>query len=141
MDDRPIRATWHCRHYRYQPGVGPICGMGRDISGATANKACMPLYDGHENCPLREDYTDAEREAWAGHQKEQFNRIGVRNTSFSDPVPCNSSQQFPCACGNGTMRVQRGRKRAYINCSCDLSPIELNLGTSGEWPKKGKADG
>lgn len=68
--DRPLRASFHCRHYSYVGGMqgGPRCARGADLNAPGAAQPCMPAANKAGKpfpfCGLREEYTDAERETW-----------------------------------------------------------------------------
>ena len=130
---RPVRATNHCRHYEYTFGLhdmGPKCAKGVDQTHGV--EACMPGTT--SICPLREDYSDAERAAWQEYTNKSLAQGVFRFESISCPIGRNSGQTFPCNCGHGDVHVGRGDKRAYINCSCGLGEVQVNIGHSGTWP-------
>jgi hypothetical protein len=77
--DRPLRASFHCRHYSYEGGLsgGPRCARGIDLSAPAATRPCMPgdrpgQKPVGDQCSSREEYTDGEREAWMVYRERRM---------------------------------------------------------------------
>lgn len=130
-DKPPIRATGHCRHYRYNNG--PTCSVGVDLSAGGSALKCLPNPNG--SCPKREEYTTKEHAEWKEWQEWHLQQVIQRRSGVTRPVPCNTSVDYECPCGRGIARVQRGFARVYISCVCGVGRVEYNLGHTGEWPK------
>lgn len=138
MFEKPLRATKHCRHYSYELGLngrGPQCAVECDLSDPKSTNECMPDV-AKSLCSKREEYTQQEREEWQDWLESESERHSVRMTSIDQPIPTNSQIKFDCACKAGTVAAARGRKRAYINCSCDLGELQINIGHEKAWPKQ-----
>ena len=139
--ERPLRATHHCRHYSYRntglaglrsgdPG-GPQCALGVDLSAPRASKPCMPpgtfpFQEGDRPCPLRENFTDAERAEWKRWTDSRLQRMGV----VLQAIPGSSADRkkrehwgetgsFPCpACKTGTVRWSRASSNGHVHAAC-----------------------
>jgi hypothetical protein len=121
---KPIVATNHCRHYKYNNG--PKCAQGLDLSAPRAALACMPEIKDAPACELRAEYTDVERAAWAAWRDERAARMIV----ILAEIPGSSrdrkkrdfwgqSGAFPCpACDWGVVRWVRAASNGHVNAAC-----------------------
>lgn len=136
--DKPLKATRHCRHYDYvrspdKEKDGPQCACGIDLRekpGAT--QPCMPpnvVFDRNapqpEPCVWREEFTDAERDAWERYRVESLARAAV----VMEKIPGSADRkhrntwgttgQLDCpACGTGIVRWSRSRVNGHLFAGC-----------------------
>ena len=107
------------------------------MSAPGSENKCMPEERG--GCAKRQEYTEAERADWQDWQEIRWELDSVRMSGIKEPLPTGMALTYKCPCGKGTAKAERGIKRVYVNCTCDLGRIELNIGHAGEWPKREKA--
>lgn len=136
MFKHPTRATKHCRHYSYELGLngkGPLCA--KDVFLGNTSP-CMPDPPFAPYCSSREEYTEQEHEEWSAWSEDRMQKQNIRFKSIDKPIACNSQIKFDCQCeDSGTIAAARGSKRGYINCSCDLGEIQINIGHVNAWPQ------
>lgn len=120
----PLRATHHCRHYSYllnSDDHGPRCARGLDVSGPGASRPCWPsaAADGYA-CDLREEYTEAEREAWHVYTKERTDRMRLIWPLIPDKAEGRGkSGTFECpACDGGVVRWSRTSVNGHVWAAC-----------------------
>lgn len=134
----PLRATKHCRHYSYVLPVtrkdsGPHCAVGIDLSEPGATKRCMP--DSDCPCHAREDYTQAERDAWAAAKSASLDRLVAAIDALPHPIPLNTSGTVLCPSCDGRLSYARWHRGAEIACSdktCCGS--RFNVAAGADWP-------
>lgn len=129
---KPLRASGHCRHYSYKNG--PRCALGVNISGGVCTDKCMPEPKAY--CTGREEYTADEHTAWHKWLAWHDERGELRASGVVEPIACNTHRDYACPCGEGTARVQRGLRRVYMSCTCEVGHWEYNIGHENEWPSK-----
>jgi hypothetical protein len=127
--DRPLHATFHCRHYDYVGGMqgGPRCAGGVDLSAPLSTKPCMPRPAPADACAKREEYTDAEREAWMiWHERrmEAQAKIMVEIPGSSRDRKkrdgWGKSGAFGCpACDWGIVRWSRAATNGHLGAACN----------------------
>jgi hypothetical protein len=131
---RPIRATWHCRHYSYEPGPGggPRCALGADQSAGV--QPCMPKPRGE--CPKREEYTDAERAAWEAETKASLKRVGNAVGALPHPIPLRSTGKVQCPNCGGQLHYSRWERGAAVECETPhcVGPVRFNIAAGADWP-------
>lgn len=125
----PLRATYHCRHYSYEnTGLagwragnhgGPACARGVDLrTEPGAALKCMPQESGRScpPCSLREDFSDAERAAWAAERDASARRIIL----ICAAIPAEGLDgSLPCpACGGGIVHWSRAPSNRHLAASC-----------------------
>lgn len=131
---KPPRASKHCRHYTYRhaglDGIrrgdlgGPACARGIPLGEPRATNACMPEPVG-STCSQREEYTEAERQAWAAWKDEGMARMVVvmaaipGSASKADRATWGTSGSFTCpACEVGTVRWTRAGSNGHLHAAC-----------------------
>src|SRR6187551_1731514 len=116
MSERPIRASKHCRHYSYEPGLqgGPRCARGCDQKSGTG--PCMPPPYQKGECASREDYTDAERSAWEAEVQASMVRLGKAVEVLPHPIPLRTDGTAPCPNCSGTLHYSRWHRGASLQC-------------------------
>lgn len=135
---RPLRATRHCRHYSYERGPdfnanGPRCAAGVDLSAAGAAGACMPEPRGA--CSAREEYSNAEREAWKAACDASQNRLGAAIAALPAPIPLRTGGHVPCPNCGGEIRFDRWHRGASLACSTDgCCAARFNIAAGADWP-------
>lgn len=129
----PPHATRHCRHYSYVPATGPRCSMAVDLTGRGDALKCMPdvmrestrnsllLNHGRvvdqDDCDFREEYTDAEREAWEAWRTKKLAISIVITASLPDGEPGSTGALQCPSCIFGTIRWTRA-SNGHIWASC-----------------------
>lgn len=126
--DKPLRATFHCRHYAYEnTGLagwragnhgGPLCARGVDLrTEPGAARACMPP-DGATPppCPQREEFTAEERAVWRDWVDARVTRAviimaAIPQAGFTGSLTCP-------ACGIGTVRWSRALNNGHLAADC-----------------------
>ena len=131
---RPIRATSHCRHYSYEPGLkgGPRCARNVDQSAGVG--PCMPEPKGR--CPSREDYTDAERAAWRAEMNASMERLRVAVGALPRAIPLNTQGQIECPNCGAPLHYARWHRGAEIKCETRfcVGPVHFSIAAGADWP-------
>lgn len=139
--ERPPRATKHCRHYSYERGKnyldgGPRCAVGIDLSAPGASFVCMP--DKAETrcpCPKREEYTEAEREAWQRSVADGMERLGAAVQALPKAIPLRTGGNIECPNCGGSLRYDRWHRGAEIKCSTEgCCGAHFNIAAGADWP-------
>ncbi|MGY3588012.1 hypothetical protein [Bradyrhizobium sp. USDA 4350] len=129
--DRPLRATFHCRHYSYVGGMqgGPRCARDADLTAPLATKPCMPGASPKtppDGCKLREEYTDAEREAWMIYRETRMEaqakimvKIPGSSRDTKKRAHWGETGSFGCpACDWGIVKWSRARNNGHLWAAC-----------------------
>lgn len=138
--ERPLRATHHCRHYSYELGLqgrGPLCAQGIDLSGQSgASLLCgSTVAENHRPCPKREEYTDAEREAWRTHLDASRVRLGNAVQALPKPIPLRTQGHVDCPNCDGQLHYARWHRGAEIKCtSPSCAHAHFNIEAGKDWP-------
>jgi hypothetical protein len=137
----PIKATHHCRHYDYKPGLGdhdgPQCAKGLDNRQSGGARRCMPSasFPNQEHCPKREEFTAKERAEYKEFQVDQTMRLMAVIPLIPASHRPKEDQQFwgkrgsfkcPC-CQDGTVKWSRSPNNGHIWAMCD-TPNCLAMG-------------
>jgi hypothetical protein len=133
---RPIRATNHCRHYSYERGLkgGPRCARGVVLEGAGCVLPCLPDPSGTP-CSLREEYTDAEREAWKAESAASMDRLGKAVTALPRAIPLNTSGKIECPNCGGNLHYGRWHRGAEIRCETPFcANAHFSIAAGKDWP-------
>ena len=136
--ERPLRATHHCRHYSYAPGLsgGPRCAAGVDMSVPGSTRPCMP--DANVQCAERVEYTEAERAAWEAFKAEGMVRLAKAVEAIPEPISCGGSGSCKCPlCEGGDLQWSRASNgHVWLTCSdrdC-IGPVHFNIDRKTVWP-------
>jgi hypothetical protein len=135
---RPLRATFHCRHYSYERSVrleesGPRCALGIDLTDGPVLK-CLP--DPVELCESREDYRESERAAWAVWQSQRMKRLGAALQALPKAIPLRSGGHVDCPSCGGQIRYDRWEGGAELHCSTeDCCGARFNIARGADWPQ------
>jgi hypothetical protein len=137
--ERPLRARHNCRHYSYEPGLqgGPRCAAGVDMSGPGASGPCLLPEHQRGTCEKREEYTDAEREAWSTFRDQAMERLGRSVQALPAPIPLNTSGKIACPnCDGGELRYARWHRGAEIQCTTPncCGPVHFSIAAGADWP-------
>lgn len=124
--ERPLHASQHCRHYSYAHDKlhgGPTCALGIDLSAPGSALRCMPAPK--VPCDKREEYTDAERRAWAAWRDERTARmlrilIMIPGSAAKRDETWGKSGNFKCpACDGGTVSWARASNNGHVSAACN----------------------
>lgn len=127
--DRPLRATYHCRHYSYEGGMkgGPLCAAGVDLRAPGINVLpCMPKDKERPPCDKRAEYTDDERAAWEAYTDEGMKRWAVimqqmpgSSTDRKNRPEWGKRGEFACpGCNAGTVHWARSSYNGHLRARC-----------------------
>ena len=127
---KPIRATYHCRHYSYKNGPG--CAVGGAQSPGVNH--CLP--NPIERCPLREEYTDQERDNWNKFVAEKMARLGLAVEALPKAIPLSTSGKIECPNCKGVLHYSRWNRGAAIQCETAhcVGPVHFNIAAGKDWP-------
>lgn len=134
---RPLPASEHCRHYSYVAGMdgGPRCAVG--LQGGEPKlplRTCCSTPP--EACPGRQEYTDAERDAWEAWSEARTLRILHALSALPKKIPVNTSGVVTCPNCGGQLRYARWHRGAGIVCSTsNCCEARFNLAANAEWPQ------
>ncbi|WP_102226839.1 hypothetical protein [Acidimangrovimonas sediminis] len=144
---RPLRATGHCRHYRYErgdllSGTGPCCAREVSLRKLGAALACMPTPAADAYCPLRQEYTAAERQMWKEFGDALHHRIAQAIAALPAPIPLNTSGHVPCPnCEGGELYYARWDRGAAIQCNTEnCAGARFSIERGADWPAKPEED-
>ena len=144
---RPLRATRHCRHYSYERGdllsaSGPRCARKVSLEKPGAALACLPTPAASAYCPLREESTAAERQAWLAHVDARLARLSAAIAALPAPTPLNTSGKVPCPnCEGGTLHYARWDRGAAIGCTTEnCAEARFSIDHGVDWPPKPEED-
>ena len=141
---RPLRATHHCRHYSYEPGLkgGPRCAKGLDpfaSPGFVLRRCCS---EPTEVCHARQEYTDAEREAWEVASAAGMDRLGKAVQALPRAIPLRTSGEIVCPNCEGRLRYARWHRGAEIACSTPgCCGAHFNIAAGADWPAHRAGEG
>lgn len=136
MTERPIRASKHCRHYSYTPGFngGPRCARGIVLEGTGCVLPCLPEPRG-KPCLLREEYTDAEREAWKAESVANLERLGKAVSALPRAIPLRTSGKIECPNCGGVLHYARWHRGAEIRCETKFCcGAHFRIAAGQDWP-------
>ena len=108
--------SFHCRHYSYKPGDGPVCAVDALHADGTVVR-CMPTPQ-RDACPKREEYTEAEKDA----QESDMFASAENLMKVLALIPVKSTAgEIPCpVCGTGTVTYRYfGLRAIRVWCSTD----------------------
>lgn len=136
--ERPLRATQHCRHYSYEPGRGPLCAQGVDLSGFGASGACMPPdFSRTSLCDKRQDYTDDERATWKAWRDASMERLGRAVQALPAPIPLRTSGKVKCPNCDGQILYARWHRGAELRCStANCCGAHFSIEAGKDWPAR-----
>lgn len=132
----PLRATHHCRHYSFVMGLGdntgPQCAAGITNIALALNTCCQnpPV-----QCFAREEYTDAEREAWQQARDAGIARIIAANAALPRPIPLHTTGSLECPNCGGKLAYARWHRGAELACdtpNCCAARFSIEAGA--DWP-------
>ena len=134
---RPLRATHHCRHYSYSPGLsgGPCCAAGVDMSAPGSPAPCMP--EPKVSCDKRENFTDAERATWKEYTDSRLKMLGEAVAAIPAPIPCGTTGECPCPHCDGELRWSRASNgHVWLSCTTPdcVGPVHFNVDRKASWP-------
>ena len=138
--ERPLRATHHCRHYSYNnpishPQAGPQCAVGCVFDEPGSIGRCMPEPRGE--CSKREEYTDAEREAWEAAKHASMERLCNAVQALPEAIPLRSGGNIECPNCGGTLRFDRWHGGAEIKCSTPhCCEAHFSIAAGRDWPSR-----
>lgn len=134
--DKPLRATNLCRHYNYDRESGPSCARGIEIeNNLTGNVfACLSHFSLAASarliaaCPQREDFAEAERDAWKAYLRVRIDQI----RSVLEMVPGTSNDRrnqehwgcggtFACPLCGGTVSWSRSSYNGHARVRCSTA--------------------
>lgn len=134
---KPLRATNHCRHYSYSPGLsgGPCCAAGVDMSAPGSSNRCMP--NPKADCDKREDFTDAERAEWRAYVDGRLVMMAEAVAAIPAPIPCGSTGECQCPHCPGELRWSRASNgHVWLSCTTPdcVGPVHFNIDRKTSWP-------
>lgn len=139
---KPIHASKHCRHYSYERGNiyagdfgGPACAVGVDMSQPGSFGRCMP--NPSSPCAKREEYTDAEREAWKAYRDEGLAKLAVAVAAIPAPIPCGTTGNCKCPNCPGDLHWSRASNgHVWLECTTEdcVGPVHFNVDSKTSWP-------
>ena len=139
----PLKATRHCRHYSYEhgdllTGTGPHCAREVALDKPGAAWACIPAPAAHAYCPLREEYTAAERAAWNEAGAARLDRILNAIAALPAPIPLKTSGHLPCPnCEGGELYFARWNCGAAIECNTEnCAKARFSIESGADWPAR-----
>lgn len=133
---RPLRATHHCRHYSFNPGLGPNSGP---QCAAGVENVTMALSTCCQNppveCTFREEYTDAERASWQQAREERMARLAAALAALPRAIPINTSGTIKCPNCCGALSYARWHRGAEIGCATfNCCAAHFSIAAGAEWP-------
>jgi hypothetical protein len=134
---KPLRATNHCRHYSYSPGLsgGPCCAAGVDMSQPGSSARCMP--DPKGACGKREDFTDAERADWKAYVDGRLMKMAEAVAAIPASIPCGTTGEYKCPLCPGELRWSRASNgHVWLSCTAldCVGPVHFNIDRKTSWP-------
>ena len=139
--EKPLRATKHCRHYSYEPGLqgGPRCAEGVDLSEPRAIMPCVA--EPEVKCSQRKDYTDDERQTWKLAVAARLVRLGAAIGALPHPVPVNTSGTVECPNCSGRLHYSRWHRGASLVCATEYCcGAHFNIAAGTDWPVSTASD-
>lgn len=132
----PLRATHHCRHYSYNMGLGPNsgpqCAAGISNIAMALNTCCQ---NAPVPCPLREEFTDAERAAWQQARAEGLERLGAAIAALPRAIPLNTGGTIECPNCAGALSYARWHRGAELRCAtANCCAAHFSIQAGADWP-------
>lgn len=105
---------------------GPVCAIGIDLNPPGAARPCMPEPKEGAACSQREEYTEAEREAWQAYRVQRMEAAAV----IMQQIPGSSRDRkkrdgwgktgaFGCpACEWGVVHWGRASYNGHVRAIC-----------------------
>lgn len=142
--DALLRASHHCRHYSFNladlASMGPRCALGLDMSGQGASRPCWPNPEVPCRGGGREEYTDAERAAYAEARDAATLRMFTAIAALPEAIPVGTASSLPCPNCSGTLHYARWHRGAAIHCETpNCCGARMSLAADGEWPVRREA--
>lgn len=131
---RPPIARQHCRHYSYTPGPsgGPGCAVGIDLTARPVTP-CMP--EPKAPCPLRAEWTEAERSTWETWAQAARLRLGAAVTALPRAIPLRTGGMIDCPNCDGKLSYGRWCGGAEIRCSTPFCcAAHFSIAAGVDWP-------
>lgn len=136
--ERPPKASHHCRHYSFvlpidAPDSGPRCALGFSLTGIGASRMCMPGEAGA--CSGREEYTEAERDAWKQAVEESKGRLVAAIQALPRPIPLSTDGAVACPSCGGRLAYARWHRGAFLQCETEnCCGARFSIEAGKDWP-------
>jgi hypothetical protein len=135
---RPPHASHHCRHYSFNVPItrsdsGPQCARGCSFDEPGSTGRCMPEPKG--DCSERQEYTDAERQAWKAATAASMERLGRALQALPHPIPLRTSGEIDCPNCDGKLQYARWHRGAEIKCTTPFCcGAHFSIAAGADWP-------